>query len=324
MKFYQLNSVKQQVIKNSGIRGKTLNDFKANLKSNYHINVLEKLKIDKVYMLTSELDFNIYLNQEQIDKINLMATINTGLPLVFYDIPFIESNQYKIFPFEKVTDISKISNEYKTLDSIKEIYDADENTHRKNLNKERVEKFGKIKNSVLNKKIISVDFEFNLNTVTDKYELDFISEIGFTIRENNNITNKHFIVTENMKQNGNANEFLFGDSVHINKSQIKDILNSHLEKAELLVVHSYHAELRFLEDNNLKFDHLNILDVQLLYKNYYDNDNDNLKKLAKILLGLNLEYSFLHNAGNDAHFTYKAFEKIISNIKLEKKPTFKI
>ena len=107
-------------------------------------------------------------------------------------------------------------------------------------------------------------------------------------------------------------------------NEIKEIINSEIKNADILVVHSYNTELNFLVDNNINYDHLNIVDVQLLYKHYFDNNDENLKKLSKILIDFDINYAFLHNAGNDAYYTYAALDKMLNKINNKKINSLKI
>lgn len=324
MKLYQLNKVKQKIIQNSGIKNNSLQEFKNSLLHNYHIDILEKLSIDNIYMITDHFDFNIYLNEEQIEKVNLMAKLNTGLNLNFYEIPYIETENFVNFKFNSKKDIPEINKNYKNLDSIKNTQSVLEEKQRKLLNKERADKFGHIKESLKGQRIVSIDFEFNPNSITEKYNLDFISEIGVTTNFKNAIQSKHFIVEENKKDTLKELNFLYGKSQMIKINEIKEIINSEIKNADILVVHSYNTELNFLVDNNINYDHLNIVDVQLLYKHYFDNNDENLKKLSKILIDFDINYAFLHNAGNDAYYTYAALDKMLNKINNKKINSLKI
>lgn len=325
MKLYKLNLVKLKVIQNSiDKEEQSIQNLKFQIKKYYHIDVLEKLGINKIYMSTEDLDFNFYLTEDQIKKINLFAKLNSGFNLSFDNLPFKEINKYQEFEYSNKNDLPKITTIYKELDKIKDLYFDSERNQRKTINKERVEKFGKINNSIEGKKIISIDFEFNPNNIIDKYDLSFISEIGITTNFNGNIDSKHFIIDENKKSKSKELGFLYGETQSITTNDIKKILNNELKNAEVLILHSFHAELNFLIDNSIEHSHLDILDIQILYKNYIDNENEDLKKLSKILQGLKIDYGFLHNAGNDAYYTHEAFIKILDKINVKNKNTFKI
>lgn len=162
-----------------------------------------------------------------------------------------------------------------------------------------------------NKTITAFDFSYNKN-----YE---IVDVGISYFHNTIQKNYHFIVEENMPAEFSPNTKYF--SFNFGKTEVKklktvmDFISLFTNQADVILLHDSTNDMKVIEACGLLplFEVKQIIDTSLIFsENQTDgkiassNERINLKKL---LLKSKISYSQLHNSGNDAFYTLKAFLK---------------
>jgi hypothetical protein len=320
MILYNLTDVKNQVfnsIKSAGedkqVAFKKINELYS---TRYAI---DQLSVDTVYMIISDDPrFTFYIDEDHLAKINLFAKMNIGINLDLSNIKGTETENYYRHKVKDSTDLKEAVLAFKQLDAISGIIQQleEERAIRKARLSELNRLYGVVDNSVMNKKIVSVDFEFEPND-KEVFQLSQISEIGFTFYEDGKTTSKHYLVEENRKESSKAflqELFLFGDTEIIKTADIATLLQKTLDENEVLIVHGYSTELRFLDVNNIDYSGLDVYDTQLVFKQYFEENQPNLKRLSHMLQHFDIPYTFLHNAGNDSYHTFGVFQNMMENI----------
>ncbi len=282
---------------------------------------IDKLSIDKVNMIIDEDPrFTFYIDEEQLSKINLIVRLKTGFEFNYSKIKPYDVDDNKVYS-HKVTKSDDLKLAVQSFKKIPLIADAiREHEYERQIRKDRnIEIQNKLTyvdpNSVLSKKVVSIDFEFDPNE--REFNFKHISELGFSYYNKGLIESEHFIIEENKKNNNKQRlqeSFLFGKSKTIKIADIESVIRDVLIKNDIIVFHSYASEMLFLENHNIDVSDKEIYDTQLVFKNYFDDNNPNTKKLSHMLQHFDLPYGFLHNAGNDSYHTMKVFEHMIHKI----------
>jgi len=321
MKLYNLTEVRNQILTDLKYKGIEEKKDTSKISSIYSTRyAIDKLSLTEIHMIISDdPKFTFYINEEQLSKINLLAKMSTGLPLSFDMLKPIVSDNIFTHKVNKSDDLKEVVLAYKKHDMVAESVREyeEQRTIRKAKTLETNNRYGFVSRSVMSKRIVSLDFEFDPNDKLDVFQFSNISEIGVTVYENGQVTAKHYLVEENKKESNKAflqDKFLFGNSETITIEDIDQLLKNVVADNDVLLVHSYSTEIKFLDNNNIDISNLEIYDTQLVFKNYFDNDQPNLKRLSHMLQHFDLSYSFLHNAGNDAYHTLNVFHKMIDNI----------
>ena len=322
MRLYNLTDVRNQIInsfKGTG-EGKQLAVKKiSELYSTRY--AIDQLSVDKVYMIISEdPHFSFYINEDHLSKINLFAkmTMGMGITIDLNNIKGVEINNYYSHKVNDSSDLKEAVLAFKQLDEIQGVIrEMEEERARKKAKLSELNTlYGVVDNSVMNKKIVSVDFEFEPND-KDLFQLSQISEIGFTFYEDGVTTSKHYLIEENRKYSSKAflqELFLFGETETVTIADIASILQDTINENEVMIVHGYSTELRFMDVNNIDYSNLDVYDTQLVYKQYFDEKEPNLKRLSHMLKHFDIPYTFLHNAGNDSYHTFGVFQTMMENI----------
>lgn len=152
-----------------------------------------------------------------------------------------------------------------------------------------------------------------------------VLEVGITTYSSifHSLECEHFIIKENLRyKNGrhvpnNRDNFRFGQSVTTSLKNVIDILNSYLWDGEYLwhlVGHGISSDLHVLQLFGLQLpDEGEVFDTASLFKNsdkYQGEVKSNLEYIC-CRLGMKPKKDSLHNAGNDAYYTMKAFLKLV-------------
>lgn len=280
---------------------------------------IDQLSVDTVYMIISDDPrFTFYIDEDHLAKINLFAKMSIGINLDLTNIRGTETDNYYSHKVKDSADLKEAVLAFKQLDAISGVIKQleEERAIRKARLSELNQLYGVVDNSVMNKKIVSVDFEFEPND-KEVFQLSQISEIGFTFYEDGKTTSKHYLIEENRKESSKAflqELFLFGDTELIKIDDIAPLLQKTLYENEVLIVHGYSTELRFLDVNNIDYSGLDVYDTQLVFKQYFEENQPNLKRLSHMLQHFDIPYTFLHNAGNDSYHTFGVFQTMMENI----------
>lgn len=165
-------------------------------------------------------------------------------------------------------------------------------------------KFFKVELEATNK-FVSLDFEaFERNQKK-------ITEVGFSVYENGECKNYHYIVKENIAYlNGsfvadNKFNFAFGKSEILPLKEALSRLSKVLVSTDYLVGHAVGNELKWLRKNNVELlPDIKTIDTSILAGGFMKIGQR--VSLTRILTYLGIKHNFLHNAGNDSVYTMKA------------------
>jgi len=138
-------------------------------------------------------------------------------------------------------------------------------------------------------------------------------EIGISIYKNKEINTFHFIVKENYDLRNekyvpdHKDDFLFGESEILSLDEIKNRIQELYLGVDFLVGHSVQNDrslLKKIKTNNFSY----VFDTQILQKHL----NQTKKEISLINLckSFDIETECLHNAGNDAYYTFLCLLKI--------------
>jgi hypothetical protein len=164
-----------------------------------------------------------------------------------------------------------------------------------------------------NPSILCLDIEIQNN----KNEIFEPSECGFVYFDGIKEEYKHYLVKEFYQlKTGNSSalqkKFSFGKTEIVTFNEFIEIIKDYLQRTDLFVAHSVNSENHYLSRMgiSLPYEVDYIVDTQLIYKEY---DPKNIKPISLIdlLNNLNIKNKDLHNAGNDAVYTWKAFNHMI-------------
>lgn len=167
------------------------------------------------------------------------------------------------------------------------------------------------------KKIISIDFEFK---ILDN-EGFFVTECGISISNKGVVSNQHFLIKENYQTKRGykaylQEQFLFGKTRIIPEDMLGEILEKNLENADIVIFHEKREDIQILEQFGIELvnsEKLSIMDTQLCYKRHFIDTTEKNKQritLEDLLEGLKIKNEFLHNSGNDAHYTLQLLLKM--------------
>lgn len=184
-----------------------------------------------------------------------------------------------------------------------------------------------ISHEIQHKKIVSLDFEFDQNK-------DFlIFEFGVSIYENGHIHNYHYLIEDHYQTKCGHYplqfKFNFGKSTIIDKSEIIPVIKNFLKDSHYLLAHGVSSEYQILKHHGLDIlemeENLNMIDTQMVFAhNFRKKNNDRLQYTLKDSLRLlEMQYTNLHNSGNDAAYALGAFfemkNRILANPERKKK-----
>lgn len=265
----------------------------------------------------------IYNNLNLIDLINNYSNENILLDSKSSTI-YINENMLKNLYPETTIECFYLGKNFNGLEELK-LNDLDKNKilfyeNSKEYTKDK-KHLGNLKEEIKNLQSIINLFEKHQETFFNKKVLCFdieayednqskLTEFGITSLNNLQINTSHLIIEEHIDlRNGkyvedNKDNFLFGKSKIISlDNAIKELLLN-LNNSDLIIGHGISNDFKYLNkvsNGAIKRENFEVLDSFKLSKAL----NYNGLGLKKMLDNLNIEYSCLHNAGNDAHFNVK-------------------
>lgn len=293
-------------------------------KAEKNINeIINFLKIDNIVININKVSFTIdqnvhtLLNQEQIEdlikELDKNFNIKTNIDNVINNSKIDKDIRFKTFYIANEEDFkiakSKTRQNPEYQDKI-----LKENIL-KDIENKKIEHFHKIKDNYKELRTVSFDFEFNPN-VLNKFNFINVFEVGISIQENNKINSYHYIIEENSNlKNGSKRElqssFNFGHSEYVSFNDIKDIIEKHLKKDDIIVVHEHSNDLKILNENKIEYNFNNVKDTQKIFSNHFRKSNENENKKLKNLLDDHfIHYKNLHNAGNDSRYTLMLYKSM--------------
>ncbi|KAJ1986600.1 hypothetical protein H4R33_003269 [Dimargaris cristalligena] len=160
-----------------------------------------------------------------------------------------------------------------------------------------------------------------------EHDQNKLTEVGWCMYDpvTRQITTRHIIIKETIKlYNGrfvadNKHRFNFGKSQVMPRYEGLMELHAAVTKAYPIAFlgHDVASDIKFLKSEDMHLHHsVPRLDTKALYCAHTKNPR-NGRRLAILLEELGIEYSHLHNAGNDAHYTMLVFLKIMEQNRLD-------
>jgi hypothetical protein len=152
-------------------------------------------------------------------------------------------------------------------------------------------------NDIRQSKIFSLDFEYNGNLVY---------EFGASLYDAGKIKNDYYIINFKTGSRDHQFQYNFGESTLIDDSELKILLVDYLNKSDYLLMHGGYNDILIMNKYGIEledFPHLKILDTYHLYPKHFNENSQDNSTLVDLLTRFGVEYSNLHNAGNDARYT---------------------
>ena len=235
-----------------------------------------------------------------MDFIKLCSYINTTYQVQYH----VKSFNSMTKPSEKFTIINALEHA-QYLDSTFQ-YITEHQEHKKHFFDSMF-----LKELKMNQTITAFDFSYNTS-----HE---IVDIGISYFDNNIQKNYHFIVEENMPEEFSSNTKYF--SFNFGKTEVKklktilDFIKLFTNQADVILLHDCSNDMKVIEALGMAelFASKKIIDTSLIFNSTEINgkvvqSNDRIS-LKNLLLKSKISYSQLHNSGNDAFYTLKAFLK---------------
>lgn len=187
------------------------------------------------------------------------------------------------------------------------------NRRPKQIPSEELHKLRQVHRTEPNASFLAFDLE------VDENNHDTLLEIGYVIFEDNEESFEchHYIIQEhrhirNTCERNNSDGFRFGSSETLRLRTALERFVSHTRCARYLVTHAGNCDLKFLNRQGVyDLDGRTRFDTQMLDRAVFGNRN--VRKLSDILESLDIQFQrqFMHNAGNDAVYTMKAFLRFL-------------
>lgn len=162
---------------------------------------------------------------------------------------------------------------------------------------------------IKNHRIICIDTEVQTDSLN-------ITELGLVFSNQGTIEARHFLIKEYKdlkKERKNMQDYFnFGKSEIVTIKQMKKILIKYLNQADIFMAHSIHSENHYLKQIDINLlEHIeDYIDTQSINK-YLSKEDDPIS-LENLLKKLDIPYSFLHNSGNDAFYTWQSFINMLT------------
>lgn len=313
MKTYSLSLVRSSFIKkvqDLSISKSTADSIKSSLINFFQVkNILNSKLFDKIYVS--------YSNEFHFDDAGLHVINNI---LMKKHSLFVELQPESVDHFV----ISDYDNMASAIQKIKLQLQNPEHRSKKEENKELRKEQNKIRidfdnyfngpmpQNIKNKKIISLDFEYDQNK-------DFlIFECGITLFNKGKIEHQHYLIEENYTKKSNVKynnqfQFNFGDSKIVPLSQFLKIIESQINDSEYILAHSLKSEYYVLKHYGIDFAKTDIIPIdsqKIFYCNFRNDVKHKNVSLEALLQMLDIFYENLHNAGNDAAYTMQSVLKM--------------
>lgn len=165
-----------------------------------------------------------------------------------------------------------------------------------------------------NKKIVSIDFEFNPSTLSySGYNIKSCSECGISILEDNQIKNYHFIIEDGYQKEDShskhlMDKFEFGKTEVIQSSELLVRLQEIFKDADYMLAHGISTEIYVLNKNGIVLpEKAELLDTYKMFLKMDENKVLNSYRLKDIMRTCELNSNNVHNAGNDSAYTLLTF-----------------
>lgn len=278
-------------------------------------NMFDNLNIKNIY-LHREKENEIYINENDLSKACLLASMRYGRVFDYSDMKSVSLSDDMIrFPVNSsdgIIDAIREHNQSPLLQEKKRLLDE-----KRAQDRAIRQTFGNIEQDFSDKKVAAIDFEYS--TGKGRFNFDGVYEFGVTICDKG-VNHYHHYLVEGAYENKShyKNElqfkFMFGDTKIIRQDEIKAVLQELLDGTDIYLFHDYSNDLRFLTNNGFDIDYRKVpclLDTQYIYQqNFSDDPKAQAKSLKDILRTFDIDFNYLHNAGNDAAYTMQSFIKM--------------
>lgn len=289
-------------------------------------NLFNHIEVNNIYLHSNHIN-SILLDENTLSKIKLNLKIKYNIvpdqdKLLSESIPF-DTKKINKYSVSNTDDILITIKEHMQQDHIKKLIRLKREHQRESIIKKELIR-SKVHSDFdplfLNKKIVSIDFEYyNLN----------VYEVGVSTYDNGVQTNNHYLINENYinKKTKPDRQFMFkfGETDIIPEIMISSIISEHLKNVDYILAHGYSNDYLILKKYGLdleKEERLKILDTALYYKKHFQPEQGNAFNLKTMLNMFNIDSESLHNAGNDAAYTLSLMMDMHKNIKNKK--TYKV
>jgi hypothetical protein len=164
-----------------------------------------------------------------------------------------------------------------------------------------------IKELKMDKTMTAFDFSYDKNMN--------IVDVGISYFDNKIQKNYHFIVEEYMPTEFSDNtryfSFNFGKTEVKKLSSVIDFISLFANQADLILLHDATNDMIVVEKLGLSalFESKKMIDTSLLLSGSTERPEHERISLKNLLTKSKISYSQLHNSGNDAFYTLKAFLK---------------
>lgn len=302
MRIYRVFSIKDNFLKNCpNEKCKEIAPF-FQLK-----NLFKNIEIKNMYLSSNHIN-SILLDEDALEKIRLIAKLKYNIvpdeeKLMFESLEF-NQKEFKKFNVNDQNEVLQIIKDHMEQDHIKKLKLAKREQQRESILKKELIKSkleSKFDFNFLNKKIVSIDFEY--------FNLD-VYEIGVSTYYEGEKTYNHYLINENYINKKTEPEkqfkFKFGNTEIIPEIMISAVIQDHLRDVDYILSHGYSNDYLILKKYGLdleKEDKLKILDTVLYYQKHFNNKQVNALTLKSMLNMFNIESTLLHNAGNDSAYT---------------------
>lgn len=309
----------------NGLNDTDYQTFKEFTRLTEMVEILDELRIYRGIGKNPEPFLDLDTAYDLVKRMNNQLTSiqlhTTNLDTVFKDID--NPDEYNIY---SVASREELIDNMKQFESQKKLHKRGKHTTRKankaakaKLNnrmreQEAVNRLSRIKKQLNEpKKFVALDFEaFERNQKK-------VTEIGFSIFENNKFTHHHYIIKENIKcLNGkfvpnNKFNFAFGESEVLALEEAFSRLGDVLVDTDYLIGHGVSNELKWLRHNDVKLHNkIKLIDTGKLGGGIMQVGKR--ASLTRVLDFLGVDHNFLHNAGNDSFYTMKALWHMVVRV----------
>lgn len=287
------------------MRKKVINNFSVSRRS----EIINFISIKNFYTELNIINFFVDLESEHkdcyissTDFIKLCTYLNTKFGSNYHESS-ISSKEIKNIECQTVTSKSHAEYIDGTLQYILQV-----NEHRNHFFDNYF-----LKDLKTDKTMTAFDFSYDNNMN--------IIDVGISYFDNKIQKNYHFIVEENMPSEFSENtkyfSFNFGKTEIKKLSTVIDYISLFSNQSDVILLHDSTNDLNVIEKMGLSelFKYKNVIDTSLILSGSSSDRPQNERiSLKNLLLKSKISYSQLHNSGNDAFYTLKAFLKNIKKI----------
>lgn len=315
----------------------SFSELKKSMKKGLNNSMKEKIELfttsqrifDEMYVknlyTNIESPEEVYLNKKDVELILLLTETNFNLNLpidkiksrlmdekiIHYVCNSYEEYRQNLKNHKQTPEIQKILQERKEYEQSLQ-----------HVNQPYCKDVQNISLDLKGKKVVCLDFEFK--QFLGKIKFENCTEFGISILENGKITKEHYLLTETYLNKVDRfrylqYSFLHGKTEFMSVKDVKSFLEKHISNADYLLFHEMSTELKILENNNISFEQVKILDTQKMQNNF-EVEKGQGRSLKDVLKYHNIESNFLHNSGNDAAYTLEALVKMFETYHLTNKP----